>query len=98
MPHAIPTVLFDKGRATAQSSAKESLLIISENEDHLLEVRNGRKHIEAARNFRQMIERGEQLTPRQLSYVDGILEMCYKGAGHESVNLHVDKKRRSLKY
>lgn len=98
MAQRLPQVRYDRGAATAQSSAKESLLTIMENLDHLEKEDPKGKHARAAKSFLDSMNAGETLTPNQLSYVDGILERCYKGAGWETPGLKIDRKRRQLKF
>ena len=98
MAQRLPQPKFERNKATALSLAKEQLLIIFDNTDYLSEVDKKGKHLRAAQGFMEMIERGEELLPTQLSYIDGILEMCYKGAGWETPGLHIDKKRKQLRF
>lgn len=86
---------FYDGRDTAISSARDNLAFILENEKNLLKLRNGKRHIQAARSFWDIIRRGGMLTPNQLSYIDGIYEMVWKGKGYESVQLHSDRSRKN---
>lgn len=98
MARRLPQPTFQRNQATALSLAKEQLLTILENTDHLAEVDRTGKHLRAAKGFMEAIERGEDLRPSQLSYIDGIHEMCYKGAGWETPGLHIDKKKKQLRF
>ena len=81
----------------AVASARASLDMILANTRHLLRVRKGAEKLKAAQDFDAMLKRGEDLTPGQLSYIDGILEAVWDGAGYESVNVHHDKPRFSMR-
>lgn len=82
----------------AHRLAKHNLEIIFANEKHLLTVRNGAKKLADARDFHGRLVRGEELTPNSLSYIDGIYEKTMEGANLPAVRLHVDKKRKGLRY
>lgn len=85
----------DKDRA--QRGARELLKYIVANIKHLKNVdRSGHKQ-KAVMDFQRMIERREEFTPGQLNYIDGLWESVMKGANYESVNIHVDKKRKGLR-
>ena len=98
MPLDRVTDPFEKNTDQAQRSAKEQLRFVLANERHLLKVRNGQKKLEDGKEFMALIERGVPLSPNQLSYADGIYEAVWRGAGREAVNLHIDKKRKGLRY
>lgn len=93
-----PRPVFERNNRTSQELAKEQLLTIAQNEDHLLNTRNGSKNVQTARSLLQYVNEGGTLTPKQLFLVDGLFEKTFSGAGYESVNLHIDKKRRQLKF
>jgi hypothetical protein len=83
----------------ALKTARMQLEFILANLVHLRKVDRGQKREIAAVRFNEMVERGEELTPNQLSYVDGIYEKTMAGAGMDACDLHVDKKRRTaLRY
>lgn len=87
---------FDHGQEQAQRSAEEKLKIIMSNLEHLEKVRKGKEYCEKARQFNDFVQKGIKLSPNQLSFVDGLYEKMMKGAGYESCNLHIDKKRRGI--
>lgn len=88
----------------AFKSAKFKLEFALDNEDALLSVRGGEGCLKAAEDFWDrmlLIEKGqstEQFTPAMFSYIDGIYEKTWKGAGEQSVGRHIDKKRKGLRY
>jgi len=89
---------FDRGLELAQRSAKYQLEIIMANLSSLGNVRGGDKLITAARGFNAIVQRNEKLTPNQLSFCESIYEKCMAGKGFESCNLHIDKKRKGLRF
>lgn len=80
------------------ASARAKLDMILANAKHLLKVRNGAVKLQAAQDFDRMIRRGEDLTSSQLSYIDGILEAVWAGAGYESINVRHDKPKGLLRH
>ena len=89
---------FDHGQEIAQRTAKQQLKIIVANILSLSGVRGGDKLIKAARSFYDMTERKEKLSPNQLSFVDNIYEKLMASKGFESCNLHIDRKRKGLRF
>lgn len=79
------------------AAIRANLNMILANAKHLLKVRNGAVKLKAAQDFDAMLKRGEDLTPGQRSYIEGILESVWDGAGYESVNVHHDKPRFSMR-
>ena len=89
---------FESDRRVADSTIKLQLQFILANLHHLRKVdKNGRME-RAATEFDEALEKGEELTPGQRSYVDGIYEATMSGASLPSISVHVDKKRRGLKF
>jgi hypothetical protein len=89
---------FSNDHDRAHRTARVQMEFVIENIHHLRKVdRDGRAE-KAARSFLVLLKNGESLNPGQLSYADGIYEQTMKGAGFPSVNVHADKKRRSLKF
>lgn len=89
---------YESDRRQADVSVRANLDFILQNLTHLRKVdRNGRME-NAARSFKAMLDNGEELTPGQRSYTEGIYEKVWRGAGYDSVNVHADKKRRGLKF
>lgn len=92
----------DHGRAQAQKSTRDSLEFIKANIGRLLRVRSGKKHYEAARRFIGKLERGEQFTEGEISYIDGLYEKIWlttnvgKSAG--KIGVHSDPKRKGLRF
>lgn len=89
---------FDKGLELAQNTAKIQLEFIAENYDKLLRLRNGQRLVDAAKQFNQFVKGGEKLSPNSISYVDSIYEKVFKAAGFESCGLHIDKKKKGLRF
>lgn len=82
----------------ARNTATEQLRIILANTKYLARRRDGKKLIDAAVSMKRQLDDGQTLTPKQMSYIDGIYEKVMAAAGHEAVPLHVDKKRKGLKF
>jgi hypothetical protein len=89
---------FSHGQEQAQKSAKIQLEMIMSNLTHLSKVRNGVNLCDKARQFNDLVKRGVKLSPNQLSFIDSIYEKMWKGAGFESHNLHIDKKKKGLRF
>lgn len=89
---------FSHGQEQAQKSAKAQLQVIMANLEHLKKVRNGSVLCDKARLFNDKVNRNEKLSPNEISFVDGIYEKMWKGAGYESCTLHIDKKRKGLRF
>lgn len=86
---------FASDKELAQRTAREQLKFILANKEKLLGAKNGKKYLTVAISFDQI---KEDLTPNQLSYVDSIYEKVWNSAGFPAVNLHVDKKRKGLRF
>jgi hypothetical protein len=89
---------YSRDNERALASARANLNMILANAHHLLKARKGAEKLKAARDFDAMLKRGEDLTPGQMSYIDGILESMWDGAGYESVNVHHDKPKGQLRH
>ena len=86
---------FDRGLQQAQRSARANLQFILSNKKHLLKVKGGEKLIQAAENMSRW---KEDLTPNQISFIESIYEKTFAGAGFESCELHIDRKRKGLRF
>jgi hypothetical protein len=93
-----PADRFSSDKEQADASLKSQLDFILANVDHLRTLNRGKKMEQAARSFKILLAEGENLTPGQRSYCEGIYETVMRAAGLEGVDRHVDKKRRSLKF
>lgn len=89
---------FDHGQELAQKSAKAQLQVIMANLHHLKKVRKGDEYCNRARQFNEKVEKNIKLSPNEISFVEGLYEKMWKGAGYEACNLHIDKKRRGLRF
>ena len=93
-----PADRFESDRRTADATIRMQLQFVLSNLHHLRKVdKNGRME-NAAVEFEAAIKKGEELTPGQRSYIDGIYEKTMLGAGLPAVNLHADRKKRGLKF
>jgi len=89
---------FDRGKEQAQRSARANLLIVIANIHLLDRAKDSEKHRKAANDFNGMIKRNEQFSPGQISYIEGLYEKIWKAAGYDACNLHIDKKRKGLRF
>jgi hypothetical protein len=89
---------FERNHEQAQRSAREQLRIILANTPALRYVKGGGALAKAAREMDSQIRNGRPLTPKQMSFIDSIYEKTMRGAGFEAAPVHVDKKRRGLRF
>lgn len=85
---------FDHGQSVARSGAKMKVRFIVDNLNHLRRVDRRGKLERVAVNFNTIISRGEDLTPAQHSYLDGIYDKTMEGAGFGAINVHSDRRKR----
>ena len=96
---ALPRDHFASDKALAYRSARAKLDFVMQNIAWLKRVDNAQHRAEnAARNFLMLLKNGEDLTPGQLAYCDGLYEQTMRGAGYEGLKVHSDRKQRSLKF
>ncbi|MEW6511859.1 MAG: hypothetical protein AB1428_12985 [Bacteroidota bacterium] len=89
---------FSSNAAQAQRTARHLSDFIQTNLHHLRKVdRTGKLEKDAA-SFHARLQRGEELTGNQLSYLEALYEKTMAGAGFPSVDTHHDKRPRSLKF
>ncbi len=55
-------------------------------------------YYQAVESMDQQLMKEGWLTPNQYNFIDGIYESVMKNAGLPAVDLHIDKKRKGLKY
>jgi|GEM_PF-4892843 len=55
-------------------------------------------YYQAIEQMEEQLKTEHYLTPIQMSFIDGIYESVMKNAGLPSVPVHVDRKRKRLKY
>jgi len=93
-----PRDRFSSDREQANKSLKAMLRFILDNRHQLAKVDKGNRMVRAAVEMNQLLRDGIDLTPGQRSYVEGIYEATHKGAGYESCGVHVDKKRKGMRF
>jgi hypothetical protein len=89
---------FERSEELAMGTARVQLDMVLVNEEYLLRIRGGFEKLKAAKDFDAMLKRGESLTPGQLSFVEGIYEAMWRGAGYTSINVHHDKPKGQLRH
>lgn len=89
---------FDHGQKEAQKSAKVQLDFIAANLKHLRPVDKGLKMSIAATEMLDLCKRGTKLTPKQMSYVDGIYEQVMKQLNLPSADRKIDIKKKGLRF
>ena len=92
------TSRFQRSTTEPRILARGKLDFVLANQGALLSVRNGQKKLQAARDFDSLLRHGEDLTPGQYNYIDGIVESTWEGAGYESIKRHHDKPKAVLRY
>lgn len=92
-----PSARFERNHEQAQRSAKAQIEFVSAN-IHLLAGPKTSAYLLPVENFLAMAKRGEAFTPYQLSFIDGLYERVMKAAGLPSVGVHVDRKRKGLRF
>ena len=92
-----PSARFERNHEQAQRSAKDQLKFIEANIERLAGPGDKGRAL-AVVNFSAMAANGETFTPNQLSYIDGLYERVMQNAGLPSVGVHVDRKRKGLKF
>lgn len=93
-----PRDRFESDRRVADGSIRIQLDVVLANLHHLRKVDKRGRMEQAAHDFDAALKRGDELTPAQRNYVDGIYEKTMSGAMLPSVTRHIDKKRRGLKF
>ena len=79
----------------AERSAREMLKTILANKSAFGNIKKGFKLYSDALDISN--EKG-MLTPGQRNYVENIYEEMWKGKNYESVDRHIDKKKKGLKF
>ena len=85
-------------KAQAQRTAKHLSDFIQENLHHLRKGDRSKMLENAAADFAKQIERKEDLTPRQLAYLESIYERTLLGAGFPAIAPKHDVRRRALRF
>ena len=92
----INKTVFHNDNPCAQRGAREYLKFILANKAALLKVKGGEDFYKAARNLSFIIE---DLTPKQLSFIDVIYEKTMKGLGLESFSAtYKPNNKTNLRY
>ena len=93
-----PTDRYSSNRDQAHRTALHLAEFVTTNIAHLRKVDTSGKMERAAKSFRTLLANGEELTPGQHSFLEGIYESTMRGAGFESAPVHTDKKRRGMRF
>jgi len=89
---------FDRGREAARRGASDTLAFVLTQKHALVAIRGGPKLIADAEDMFKRLERGGEISPAAYTYIDDIYEKTMKALGLPSVNKHIDKKPRGLRY
>jgi len=90
--------VYSNDKLLAQNSAKIQLEFCRLNVEYLRKVDRNSKMGKALTSFEEMRKRNESFSPNQLKYIDGIYEAIWKGSDFPSVPMHIDKKKKGLRY
>lgn len=82
----------------ARNTAKIQIEFALDNLETLLINDKKKTNVKALISFIKMLINHEPFTKNQLSYIDGIYETVMKGYGLPSISLHIDKKRKGIRY
>ena len=80
-------------KGMSQTTAKMQLEFVKKKESDFRKKASS-TDIRAFQNFYLMLQKNEQFTPGQLSYIEGLYEKTMAGLGFESVPLKHDLRRR----
>ena len=94
----IPADRYSNDRARAHRTARVQLEFVIQNVQHLRRLDTRGRAENAAQSMLMLLKNGETLSPGQLSYADGLYEQTMGAAGYGSMRVHVDKKRKGLKF
>lgn len=90
--------VYSNDKLLAQNSAKIQLEFCRHNVEYLRKVDRNNKMENVLTSFEGMRKRNESFSPNQLKYIDGIYEAIWKGADFPSVPMHIDKKKKGIRY
>jgi len=82
----------------ARNTAKIQIEFALDNLETLLIIDKKKTKLKALVSFIKMLINHEPFTKNQLSHIDGIYETVMKGYGLPSISLHIDKKRKGIRY
>lgn len=82
----------------AVKNARHKLVFVLDNEKALLSRRGGEKKLSDAKDFWDRIERGDDMTPPMITYIDGIFDTTCAGLGLPHISRHIDRKRKGVFY
>ncbi len=90
--------IYSSDKERVQKSAKVNIEFCLANLNALRSVDRSKKKVHALFSFVEMLRLHESFTAKQLNLIDGIYESTMKGLKLPSVNPHIDKKRKGLRF
>jgi hypothetical protein len=88
---------FERSRTQANNTARVQITFILDNQEALRCYKGGEKKLSDLKDIQEALDRDE-LTARQMSYLDAIYEATFKALGFPSVNTHWDRPRVNLRH
>lgn len=82
----------------AAGSVDYQIRFVMSNLAHLRKVDRHKKLENAITNFARMNGRKESFSPSQMNFIMNIYEKTWEGANMPSIRMHIDRKRRGLRY
>ena len=82
----------------AHNTAKIQIEFALDNIETLIMNDKKKTNVKALVSFIKMLINHEPFTKNQLSYIDGIYEAVMKAYDLPSIPLHIDKKRKGIRY
>jgi hypothetical protein len=89
---------YSTDRRSADKSIRVQMQFILDNIDHLGVVDRRGTKVKLAQQIADKMIRNEELLEWERSAIDGLYEDTWKGYGMPSVQKHIDKKRKGLKF
>jgi hypothetical protein len=89
---------YSTDRHSADKSISFQVQFILDNIEHLEAVDRRHTKVKLAQQIGNKMKNGEQLLEWERAAIDGLYEDTWKGYGMPSVQRHIDKKRKGLRF
>lgn len=96
--HSSTRNTYSSDKERAQNTAKIQIEFCVVNISSLRRIDRKEKMEKALLSFVEMKSNYEPFTPGQLNYIEGIYEATMKGFDLPSIGLHIDKKKKGIRY
>lgn len=96
--HSTERNFYSNDTQRAQKTARIQIEFALDNFETLLINDKKKTNVKALVSFIKMLINHEPFTKNQLSYIDGIYEAVMKAYDLPSIPLHIDKKRKGIRY